>query len=58
MTVTVEEGKTFETILDVVEGMSFARGYISPYFVTNSDKTVAESENPFVLIFEKKLSSL
>ena len=53
MTVTVEEGKTLETILDVVEGMSFARGYISPYFVTNSDKMVAELENPFVLIFEK-----
>ena len=53
MTVTVEEGKTLEITLEVVEDMSFARGYISPYFVTNSDKMVAELENPFVLIFEK-----
>lgn len=57
-TVTVEEGKSFDTTLDVVEGMSFDRGYISPYFVTNSDKMVAELDNPFILIFEKKLSSL
>ena len=57
-TVTVEEGKSLDTTLDVVEGMSFDRGYLSPYFVTNSDKMIAELENPFVLIFEKKLSSL
>ena len=57
-TVTVEEGKSLDTTLDVVEGMSFDRGYLSPYFVTNADKMVAELENPFILIFEKKLSSL
>lgn len=57
-TVTVEEGKSLNTELDVVEGMSFDRGYLSPYFVTNSDKMIAELENPFILIFEKKLSSL
>ena len=57
-TVTVEEGKSLDTTLDVVEGMSFDRGYLSPYFVTNSDKMIAELENPFILIFEKKLSSL
>ena len=57
-TVTVEEGKSLETTLDVVEGMSFDRGYLSPYFVTNADKMIAELDNPFVLIFEKKLSSL
>ena len=57
-TVTVEEGKSLETTLDVVEGMSFDRGYLSPYFVTNSDKMVAELDDPFILIFEKKLTSL
>lgn len=57
-TVTVEEGKSLDTTLDVVEGMSFDRGYLSPYFVTNPDKMIAELENPFILIFEKKLSSL
>ncbi len=57
-TVTVEEGKSLETKLDVVEGMSFDRGYLSPYFVTNADKMTAELENPFILIFEKKLTSL
>lgn len=57
-TVTVEEGKSLDTTLDVVEGMSFDRGYLSPYFVTNADKMIAELENPFILIFEKKLSSL
>lgn len=57
-TVTVEEGKSLDTTLDVVEGMSFDRGYLSPYFVTNADKMIAELDNPFVLIFEKKLSSL
>ena len=44
--------------LETVEGMQFDRGYLSPYFVTNSDKMVAELENPFILIFEKKLSNL
>jgi chaperonin GroEL len=57
-TVTVEEGKSLKTTLDVVEGMSFDRGYLSPYFVTNSDKMIAELENPFILMFEKKISSL
>lgn len=57
-TVTVEEGKSLDTTLDVVEGMSFDRGYLSPYFVTNADKMIAELDNPFILIFEKKLTSL
>ncbi|HWE19283.1 MAG TPA: chaperonin GroEL [Hyphomicrobiaceae bacterium] len=56
--ITVEESKTTETALDVVEGMQFDRGYISPYFITNPDKMVAELEDPFILIAEKKLSGL
>jgi len=56
--ITVEEAKNFGFEVDVVEGMMFDRGYISPYFVTNSEKMTAELENPFILIFEKKLSSL
>ena len=56
--ITVEEAKSLETELDVVEGMQFDRGYISPYFVTNADKMVAELEDPYLLIFEKKLSGL
>ena len=56
--ITVEEAKTAETELEVVEGMQFDRGYISPYFVTNADKMVAELDEPFLLIHEKKLSSL
>jgi len=56
--ITVEEAKSLETELDVVEGMQFDRGYISPYFVTNADKMVAELEDPYILIFEKKLSGL
>jgi chaperonin GroEL len=56
--ITVEEGKNFSFDVDVVEGMMFDRGYLSPYFVTNSEKMVAELENPFILIFEKKLSAL
>ena len=56
--ITVEEAKTAETELDVVEGMQFDRGYLSPYFVTNAEKMVAELDDPYILIFEKKLSSL
>ncbi len=56
--ITVEEAKNFGFEVDVVEGMMFDRGYLSPYFVTNSEKMTAELENPFILIFEKKLSSL
>ena len=56
--ITVEEAKTSETELDVVEGMQFDRGYLSPYFVTNAEKMVAELEDPYILIHEKKLSSL
>jgi chaperonin GroEL len=56
--ITVEEAKSLETELDVVEGMQFDRGYISPYFITNADKMVAELEDPFILLFEKKLSGL
>lgn len=57
--VTVEEGKTFESIsTEVVEGMSFDRGYLSPYFVTNSEKMTCELENPLILIADKKISTL
>ena len=54
--ITVEEAKSLETELDVVEGMQFDRGYISPYFITNADKMLAELEDPYILIHEKKLS--
>src|SRR5690242_5579065 len=56
--ITVEEAKSLETELDVVEGMQFDRGYLSPYFVTNAEKMVAELEDPHILLHEKKLSSL
>ena len=56
--ITVEEAKGLVTELDVVEGMQFDRGYTSPYFVTNADKMIADMENPFILIHEKKLSGL
>jgi chaperonin GroEL len=56
--ITVEEAKSLETELEVVEGMQFDRGYISPYFVTNADKMRVEMEEPYVLIYEKKLSGL
>ncbi|MGZ9107240.1 MAG: chaperonin GroEL [Micavibrio sp.] len=56
--ITVEEAKSLETELDIVEGMQFDRGYLSPYFITNADKMVAELENPYILLVEKKLSNL
>jgi chaperonin GroEL len=57
-TITVEEAKSIETTLDVVEGMQFDKGYISPYFVTNAESMEALLDNPYLLIFEKKISSL
>lgn len=57
-TITVEEAKGFETTLDVVEGMNFDRGYVSAYFVTNAETLVCEYENAYVLIYEKKISSM
>jgi chaperonin GroEL len=56
--ITVEEAKSLETELDVVEGMQFDRGYLSPYFITNADKMLCELENPYILLHEKKLSNL
>jgi chaperonin GroEL len=56
--ITVEEAKGIQTELDVVEGMQFDRGYVSPYFITNAEKMIVEMENPYILIFEKKLSGL
>jgi len=56
--ITVEEAKSFDTELEVVDGMQFDRGYVSPYFVTNADKMLAELEDPYILINEKKLSGL
>src|SRR5213596_56926 len=56
--ITVEEAKSLETELDVVEGMQFDRGYLSPYFVTNAEKMIAELDDPYILIHETKLSGL
>ncbi len=56
--ITVEEAKSLETELDVVEGMQFDRGYLSPYFITNADKMIAELDDPYILIHEKKLAGL
>ena len=56
--ITVEEAKSIQTELDVVEGMQFDRGYVSPYFITNAEKMIAELDQPYILIFEKKLSQL
>jgi len=56
--ITVEEAKGTDTTVEVVEGMQFDRGYLSPYFVTNSDKMEADLDNPFILIFDKKISSM
>ena len=56
--ITVEEAKSLDSELEVVEGMQFDRGYISPYFITNAEKMVAELESPYILIYEKKLSGL
>ena len=56
--ITVEESKTTETVLDVVEGMQFDRGYLSPYFITSVEKMIAELDDPYILIHEKKLSGL
>ena len=56
--ITVEEAKSLETELDIVEGMQFDRGYLSPYFITNAEKMTCELENPYILIHEKKLSGL
>jgi chaperonin GroEL len=56
--ITVEEAKSLETELDVVEGMQFDRGYLSPYFITNAEKMIAELEDPYILLHEKKLSGL
>ena len=56
--ITVEEAKALETELEIVEGMQFDRGYLSPYFITNAEKMVAELEDPYILLHEKKLSNL
>src|SRR5207237_4370835 len=56
--ITVEEAKSLDTEVEIVEGMQFDRGYLSPYFVTNAEKMVAELENPYILLHEKKLSGL
>jgi len=56
--ITVEEGKSLDTVLDFVEGMQFDRGFLSPYFVTDADRMVAELEDPYILLYDKKLTNL
>ena len=56
--ITVEEAKGTDTYVDIVEGMQFDRGYLSPYFVTNSEKMIAELDNPFILLYDKKISTM
>src|SRR5207253_10780449 len=56
--ITVEESKTMDTLLEVVEGMQFDRGYLSPYFVTDADRMEAVLEEPYILIHEKKISNM
>ena len=56
--ITIEESKTAETVLDVVEGMQFDRGYLSPYFVTNTDSMEVALENPYILLYDKKISTM
>ena len=56
--ITVEEAKGTSTYVDIVEGMQFDRGYLSPYFVTNADKMLTDLENPYILLFEKKITNL
>ena len=56
--ITVEEAKGTDTYVDIVEGMQFDRGYLSPYFVTNSEKMTAELDNPFILLYDKKISTM
>ena len=56
--ITVEEAKGTETYVDVVEGMQFDRGYLSAYFVTNTDKMIADVEHPFIFIYDKKISTM
>ena len=56
--ITVEDGKSLENELDIVEGMQFDRGYLSPYFINNPEKQAALLDNPFVLLFDKKISNI
>ena len=56
--ITVEDGKSLDNELEVVEGMQFDRGYLSPYFINNPDKQIAVLDNPFVLLFDKKISNI